>query len=380
MRMHARRFILELTCLALALSIAHVRAVESQAPPPPPLDAIKEEVGLLLPVKIKDAALTLDREALTQFAQAEAKRAADRWKQDYGKEIPKPVERSDAVEFVLLSMLQKTRQSVPENSVGHGGTPDNFTRGFAAKDFDCNVVYSATRYSFALAEKTGPQRKLWFDEDEKLGIIVRFENPAQKLDLHFTVTPDGAFNGECKRDGNAIPLEGATFVAVLQSEPAKLQVHFLRPLTDLGVSLALHKYLPIAMAAATSGFGAPAPEHTKRADQLLERLKSEEAAEREAAMADLIKHFPFAVKYLSDAAEKADDPESKMRLAKVLAAHPGIAKALPWVRNQKLQEDHVYLLDLLAHVPMFKASARQRLTELYGKDYGDDPKDWPKNP
>ncbi len=66
-----------------------------------------------------------------------------------------------------------------------------------------------------------------------------------------------------------------------------------------------------------------------------------------------------------------------MRMDRVIAAHPTIARVRAYVLEKKLHEDKAYLLEILGNVPHFKTAARHRLTQLYGKDHGDDPKAWP---
>jgi hypothetical protein len=68
--------------------------------------------------------------------------------------------------------------------------------------------------------------------------------------------------------------------------------------------------------------------------------------------------------------------ELKSRLETVASAYPQMVLAREFVLIEKLQEDRAYLLDLLAD-PDYKAGARARLTELYGKDYGEDRAAWP---
>jgi len=81
---------------------------------------------------------------------------------------------------------------------------------------------------------------------------------------------------------------------------------------------------------------------------------------------------------IEHADEIARDPGLKAALEKAVAAHPGIARAKPYVLKHKLHEDREYLFEILFNVPLFKDAARSRLSILLGKDYGDDLDAWKK--
>ncbi|MBE7466198.1 MAG: hypothetical protein HS116_22205 [Planctomycetes bacterium] len=179
-------------------------------------------------------------------------------------------------------------------------------------------------------------------------------------------------------EGQEERFEAPDFQTLLMRDTARVQVNLLRPFTDAGIGLAPNAYWPPAMAIAVTGFAPPAPELAPRLEALIQRLQSEKGEDRDAATAELIKLYPLGVKFLDDAAAKADAPESKIRLQRVLAAHPTIQQLKPWVAEQKLHENRAYLMDLFVNAPLFKTAVRVRLAELLGKDYGDDPAAWPK--
>ncbi|GMV83503.1 MAG: hypothetical protein AMXMBFR7_46870 [Planctomycetota bacterium] len=179
-------------------------------------------------------------------------------------------------------------------------------------------------------------------------------------------------------EGKEEHYEAPDFLTLLMRDTARVQINLLRPFTDAGIGLAPSAYWPPAMAIAVTGFTPPNPELVPRLEALVQRLQSEKREDRDAATAELIKLYPLGVKFLDDAAAKAEAPESKLRLQRVLLAHPTIQQLKPWVAEQKLHEDRAYLMDLFVNAPLFKAAARARLAELLGKDYGDEPAAWPK--
>ncbi|MCK6471611.1 MAG: hypothetical protein L6R28_07680 [Planctomycetes bacterium] len=232
-------------------------------------------------------------------------------------------------------------------------------------------------FRLQITEKTLAERILVVEDDKDLGFTLRLAERASGRSLLFVQTPKGSVT-LVVTDGDAINTYTANdFAGLLRKHPAETQVKFLRPLAAIGIEPPLHPLLPPVMAAATTGFGAGAAEHASQADALIAKLSDEDAAARDEATGALIKLYPFAVSHVRSAEAKSEDAETKMRLKKVIAAHPTIEKALDFVKEKKLHEDKAYLLDLLANVPFFRKSTQARLAALYGKDYGEDAPKWP---
>lgn len=329
------------------------------------LDNAKEELGNFIQLEIRDGRLSLVRKD---------------WKEQTSSEDPGGAKKPTKAQTLFKSLITKAGGADAQQS------EFDEARKLARAEVDndqtiATMQYDAghDRFYFKLTEKQGAKRTLLVDDnDPDTGLLLMVDqNP---LDAYTRIQQfaDGTLILLSRKGNDRVRLMGDNLDALLKSEPGRVQVIFLRAFTDLGVRLAPYKFLPTAMASATSGFGAAAPEHAKKADELIAQLSSEKAEDRDAATTDLIRHFPLAVKHIKDVAEKTENTEGKARLAKVIAAHPGIVKILPWVEAQKLHKDRAYLLDLLANVPFFKASARARLTEVCGKDFGDDPAAWPK--
>jgi hypothetical protein len=332
------------------------------------LDNAKEELGNFIQLEIRDGRLSLVRK-------------------DWGKEtsVTKDhvTEKSVEAQLLFLGLIAKVSPAeAKHNQKTQYALVDKVARSEDESDYAiAEMEYDAghDRFRLKLSEKAGAKRTLLIDDnDPDAGLLLQIDQSPLDSYTRIQQCADDTLILLSRKGNDRVRLIGDNLDALLKFEPGRVQVLFLRAFTDLGVRLAPYKFLPTAMASATSGFGAAAPEHAKKAEELIAKLSSEKAEDRDAATTDLIRHFPLAVKHIKDAAEKTADPEVKARLAKVIAAHPGIAKILPWVKEQKLHEDRAYLIDLLENVPFFKASARARLTEVCGKDFGDDPAEWRK--
>lgn len=337
--------------LAWLLCYASMAAGAEQAAPPK-LEAAREWLPQLVPLAVKDGRLVL---ASVPLAEGEA---------------------GDPVRKLMALAVGAA-----------GGRFTGTTREGQDETYEaeaaCGLISSAAdgdAYTFQIAEKAGEKRKLAVRWSKAAGLSVLLVRPTRESHVSLTQSATGPARLLVSLGDVLLVKDAVDFDGLLKAVPDKLQIHLLRPLADFGIALPPSRYLPTVMAAATSGFGAATSEHARKADELIAKLASEKPEERDAASAELARHFPFAVRYISAAAAKADAPETKARMEKVIAAHPNIAKVTPWVQDQKLHEDRGYLLDLLAHAPLFKAAARQRLAELYGKDHGDDPAAWPKVP
>lgn len=343
--MRPKRWILRFMCL---LCCARMAASAEQ----PSLEAAREWLPQLVPLAVKDGRLTLTSVPVS------AGEAGD------------PVRKLMAMAVSAAGGKFTGMTSEGQNEIYEAETA-------------CGLIGSAADgedYTLQIAEKTGEKRKFVARWSKTAGLSVLLVRPVRESYVCLMQSSAGPVRLLVSLGDALLVKDAADFDGLLKAVPDKLQIHLLRPLADFGIALPPSRYLPTVMAAATSGFGAAAPGHARKADELIARLASEKQEERDAATSELARHFPFAVRHISAAADKTDAPETKARLAKVIAAHPNIAKVASWVQDQKFHEDRAYLLDLLANAPFFKAAARQRLSELYGKDHGDDPAAWPKAP
>ncbi|MBI3828764.1 MAG: hypothetical protein HY291_04565 [Planctomycetes bacterium] len=340
------------------------------APPKQGMDDAQKELGELIQIEILNGRIALVRKNWADAEQAPPHGADDKYTKAqflFDRFLSKLYDPMAKGQFMLISELDKT------GDVARAECQQTFAIG------TMQYYGHSDRFYFKFTEKVGAKRTLLVDDnDPDAGLLLQIDQSPLDSYTRIQQCADGTLILLSRKGNDRVRLMGDNLDALLKSEPGRVQVLFLRAFTDLGVQVAPYKFLPTAMAGAASGFGAAAPEHAKKADELIAKLNSEDAAEREGATADLIRHFPRAVKHIKDIAAKTENAEVKARLAKVVAAHHGIAKILPWVEQQKLHEDRAYLLDMLATVPFFKASARARLAELCGKDYGDDPAAWPK--
>ena len=141
--------------------------------------------------------------------------------------------------------------------------------------------------------------------------------------------------------------------------------------------MAPDRCLPEVMAAATSGFGAAAPEIAREADGWIKKLADKDVEVRDKAGESLAWLYLRAIRHIEDALAVVTDPEARGRLRFVIGSRPDIRDAVAYVKAAGLHEDRAYLLDVLGRVPSYRACARARLAELCGKDYGDDPSAWP---
>ncbi|MEI6233719.1 MAG: hypothetical protein WCT04_11740 [Planctomycetota bacterium] len=246
----------------------------------------------------------------------------------------------------------------------------------------CLALYSLNRktrdYRMKFKEDRILKADLSITESHNF-LMIRLENTDVGTGFDFTLKPNGEAEltfseGEAKRMIHASGLH-----ELIQQSTAEMQLNFFRPLADMGVAIAPSQDLPVVMAATTTGFSEPLPATVAKADALINSISDAvTAGDRAKAVTDLTRFFPQAIFHITQAMEKTRDPNLKSAIQKSIAAHPGIANALPYVRTLKLHDDRDYLFDIFEHVPLFKDAARARLALLLGKDFGDNIEDWKK--
>jgi hypothetical protein len=357
------------------------------------LGAGKKELGRLLPLTITNDRLALDSEAWEKQGEKGAAGKEDQGEDQVqiaaggfvgnaagiriahmgGRNLPTPGK-------LFQAFMQKAGGGARGASTSMSGTAIHLSQD--GQNVSGTLAYDKARAEFALKliEKTGDGRILCFENDEQTGLTIRFANTATKTSLLLVQSAQGPVSLVSFQGKEATVVSAPDFATLLRQEPSKVQTLFFRPLRALGLEPPLNPYYPPVMAAACTAFSAPAPEIARKAEALIKKLADDDMEVREKATQELSELFPLAIRRLTEAAGKAEDPEVQMRLRKVVASHPGIPKAKAYVEEKKLHEDKAYLTEIFATVPFFRAAARARLAELYGKDYGDDPQAWPEPP
>jgi hypothetical protein len=231
-------------------------------------------------------------------------------------------------------------------------------------------------YDLKLSEKSG--RAITVNEEKGLGLSINYTDAAHETGFVFLQAPTGPACLAGYRGKESIALSGDNFIQLLRKEPRKMQEMFLKPLSRLGIDLPCRREHPAVKAMASNGFNKSSPEIAAKVDALIAKLNNDDMDTREQATKDLTALYPKAIFQISKAMDEAQDAELKSRLEVIAGDYPLMVLAREFVVIEKLHEDRAYLLDLLAD-PEYKAGAHARLTELYGKDYGDDRAAWPKN-
>ena len=241
--------------------------------------------------------------------------------------------------------------------------------GSGAVEIDLKCNLDAKTFSLHLKEKNEPHRTVSIEHTSKPGLLVSLETPGKSStrlewgSLGSVVLT--STHGDEKRT-----IEAGTFVALLEKDPVSVQVEMLHPLADWGIEVAPHSALPVVMAAAVSAFWQPEPEIKKKVDALLEQLH--DGDDIETATGRLIKIYPLAIGYLQYSAKMDENQKVKDALKTVIAAHPGIQKAIPYVLEKHLNSDRDYMQHLADSVPVFRAAARAIMSKLDFKDARDD--------
>ena len=289
---------------------------------------------------------------------------------------------------ISVELQQKGAAGLRGEMSAHGRVSPN-GEAYDASDMTLHLDSATCLALFSMDRKTRELR-LRFKEEKILKadlnisqsndlLIIRVENTDQGTGFDLTQKSNGeaelTYNqGEAKRFAR-----GTNFRDLLQKHTAEVQLNFIRPLGELGVQIALSPELPVTMAAATTGFSEPLPEVIKTADGLINSIADAPSPEERAKrVTELTRFFPQAIFHVQEAARNAGDPMLKAALQIAIDGHPGIARALPYVKSHKLHEDREYLFDIFENVPLLKNGARARLAVLLGKDYGDDIEAWKK--
>lgn len=372
-------------CLIAGLA---ARAEEPERAAEGALGAARESLRKLVSPVIRDGRLALDRSGWPKAVPGDV---PGRDREDRRREIAEglsvPVESipdhlvdgdGKADPSSLFEAIMQSGGGRAGGSGGRGGGPR------VRRDAEGSALLawlttdeSDGSVALRLVEREGARRTLDLEEAPDRGLSLRLDDPEAGVSFILMTFADGRVSFVGRAGVTASALSEANFATLLWTAPEELSTHLLRPLAQLGLSLAPDRCLPEAMAAATSGFGAAAPETAREADAWIARLSEDEVEAREEASTALHALFPRAIRHLEDALARATDAEVQDRLRAVIAARPDIAAALAYVKETRLHEDHAYLLEILGRVPSCRASARTRLAELYGSDFGDDPSAWP---
>ncbi len=287
---------------------------------------------------------------------------------------------------------------IVEKGAGTGGLRGEFSvhgklsksgESYDASEMKLNLDSSTCLALFNLNRKTREFR-MKFKEDRILKmdlsisesnniLLIKMENTDVGTGFDFSQKPNGEVELSYSDGENKRMIRATGIHELVQKNAADMQLHFFRTLSEAGVNIALCPDLPVVMAAATTGFSDPLAANVQRADGLIKSIaEAESPITRARAVTDLTRYYPQAIFHVTQAAEKATDPNLKAALQKVISAHPGIASAMRYVQFHKLQNDREYLFDIFEHVPLFKDAARARLAIQLGKDFGDNPDDWKK--
>ncbi len=351
-------------------------------------DAPKAFLGRLVSLQIKDGRLRLDPEgwrvdektAAEIKKQIKARRANEEvniWgvgmpsRAKIG-ETPPVIKRFE--EFVAMASRSKGESVISDQSgsVHRSSFEAENLRGLLRWDAGENGL------ELKLNETGNAGRLLALDTFPMgRGLLIRLNEPKKKRFVLFLSHPDGSVFLYTRRGEQQHTFTAKSFKALVFEHADKVQIFFLRPLADLGISPGFDRLLPPVMALATTGFSAPPNPIRTQADQLLKDLGDEDQQVREKASLGLIRLFPLASHYISAALTNAKEMEVRLRIKRAIAAHPTMAECRAFVVREQLHEDRGYLLELLEHAPFFKAAARARLTVLYGKDHGEKAADWP---
>ena len=370
-------------CLIASLT---ARAEEPDRAAEGALGAAREPLRKLVSPVIRDGRLVLDRSGWPQAVPGgdPGKDREDR-RRELAEGLSVPVE--SVPEHLIdgdgtadpSSLFEAIMQSGGGRSGGsgtHGGRVRRHAEGSALLAW-LTTDESDGSFALRLVEREGARRTLDMEEAPARGLSLRLDDPEAGVSFILTTSASGRVSFVGRAGGTTRALCAADFATLLWTAPDEVSAHLLRPLAGVGLSLAPDRCLPEVMAAATSGFGAATPEIAREADACIASLSEDEAETREKASAALHALYPRAIRHVEDALARATDAEAQDRLRAVVASRPDILAALAYVKGAGLHEDRAYLLAVLGRVPSYRASARTRLAELCGKDFGDDPSAWP---
>jgi len=348
---------------ALAFALSALVSFRGFAEEESPLKKAKKDIGLLVPLNLQDGRLHLNTEAWNLVS-----RTAEEDSHKYSSMY--------CVDFTEVILFNRILFSCQHSSYSGGSIEYSVSR--EGENLSGTISFLDKVRKVELKEGMAREFSLAADPDGQLTLKI-FSGTAAHAAL-LVQTPKDGIRLMIVRGYNPLVLflRAKSFDDLLKQAPDQIQLGFIRPLAEIGIQMPPSPNLPAVMARATSGYSDPPFEIARQVAPAIRQLSLDDADARDAATLDLIKLFPLAVKQITDAAASTPDRETELRLRRVIAAHPGIAKFKEYVEAEKLQENKAYLLDLFTNVKFFKESARQRLIAVYGHDYGNDPANWPR--
>jgi hypothetical protein len=374
--------------LVLALVLGTVRAAEDDVDHSG-LGSVPDPLKKMLPVALHDKRLALDQEAWTKTSDETPEQKRKTVAERLSKRMHVPVE--NVPPQMIDNMINSSGGIAPvdlfqtimdEAGGGAGGSSSSsggrsYTLNYEGRNMHgaLSVNMNAREFQLKLAERIGSKRVLSVSDDKLLGFTIHFANTAKASGFVFVQAPGGpaclaSYNGK-----NGVSLSAENFIELLHKDPKGVEENFIKPLMDLGLDFPFSRNHPAVKKMVANGFNPAAPDTQAKVLALLKTLEDDDQDVREKAFKDLVPLYPEAIFEISEALKNTHDPEVKKRLETVAGNYPALQMAREFVLLEKLSENREYLIELLKD-PAYKDGARQRLTALVGKDYGEDPAAW----
>ena len=354
------------------------------------LGSVPDPLKKILPVALQDKRLVLDQDAWTKNSDETPEQKRKTVTERLAKRMRVP---ADKVPPQMIDNVINSSAGVPpvdlfqtimdEAGGGAGGSSSSsgnrsYILNYEGRSMNGSLAINMNAREFELkfSEKLGSKRVLSVSDDKQMGFSIHFANAAKASGFVFLQAPGGpaclaSYNGK-----NGVSLSAENFIELLHKDPKGVEENFIKPLMNLGLDFPFSRNHPAVKHVVAQGFNPAPAEMQAKVQALLKTLGDDDQDVREKAFKDLVPLYPEALFEISEALAGTHDPEVKKRLENVASTYPTLQMAREFVLLEKLNENREYLLELLKE-PTYKDGARQRLTALVGKDYGDDPAAWP---
>ena len=352
-----------------------------------PLSAVKEQVGDLVALTLKDKALRVDRAHWDRAGDKDrAKRLEELEKQFLARGLPKEFARRmaerQAGEPGVWQAFDRLR-----SAVGQAGASSSQSSGgarmqsFHGTGLSASMTVGGTNFELSLREESAGGRSLLVSDDGGGALRIILLDGDRGGVLMLNQRAAGPVRLVDVGDDKPRVLAAASFLDLYAANRDYVHQRLFPLLSRLGIGLPLTPHSGEVVAAVLSLLRGPVgDEEAAKVRGLIARLSGSKFRQRQDAEKALADNFARYQKFISEALADSSLPlEAADRLRKIAAANDQAKRVGDVIGALHLTEDVPYLLELLERTGgADRQAVLTALRKLTKQDLGDDPAAWKK--